>query len=144
MNASKIKTNLTNDVELMMLKIARNSGQLSEEVIQTCTEHIDSLVEHAFNTFEFSQEQRDAINALVLEIKKEPEWLAKVSRFADHYEEVLKWNKMIYEKKIPESFITHRECDTAFFNDLCAKYDDVRNTLSMLIYYGVNRENEVQ
>lgn len=146
MNTSEIKKDLTNDndIKLMMLKIARNSGQLSEEVIKMCTEHIDALVKQAFNTFKFSQEQSDAINNLVLEIKKEPEWLVKVSRFADQYEEILGWNKLIHEKKVPENFITrsHRECDSAFFDELCTKYDDVRNTLSMLFFYGVNRKDK--
>ena len=131
----KIKRDLVSKAPISELKIRRNRGELTPEVIEMCSKHVDSMLSCALNqklTSPFSKEQ---IAEAVAVLKKEPEWLAKVSQFTDAYEEVLLWNKMIKENIIrADSTISHREQDIALLQSILDKYHGTYiNPLSYII-----------
>lgn len=132
---AKIEKDLISKAQLSELKIRRNRGELTPEVIEMCSKHVDSMLLCTLKS-PFSKKQIASMHEAVAILKKEPEWLAKVSQFADAYEEVLLWNKMIKENIIrADSTMSHREQDIALFHSILDKYDGTcRNSLLRIIY----------
>lgn len=136
---AKIERDLISKAQLSELKIRRNRGDLTPEVIEMCSKHVDSMLLCTLNqklNGPFSKNQIASMHDVVAILKEEPEWLAKVSQFADAYEEVLLWNKMIKENIIrADSTMSHREQDIALFHSILDKYDRThRNSLLRIIY----------
>lgn len=133
---AKIKKDLMSKAPLSELKIKRNRGELTPEVIEMCNKHIDSMLLCVLNQSSFSEKQIASMHEVVAILKKEPEWLAKVLQFADAYEEVLLWNKMIKENIIrADSTMSHREQDIALFHSILDKYHGTcKNPLLRIIY----------
>ena len=99
------------------LRIARDSGEKTPEVIEFCQAHFDAMVDaakcsHAYKHRDFSE--------IALQVKNDIDLLIMVSTFADAYEEVLVWNKLIREKKLDKNTTCrHREMDLALYHKIC-------------------------
>jgi len=130
----KIETALKSNAEINELKIRRNCGELTPEVIEMCSKHVDNMLLCALNQ-KLKRQQIASMHEAVAVLKKEPEWLAKVSQFTDAYEEVLLWNKMIKENIIrADSTMSHREQDIALLQSILDKYHGTYiNPLSYII-----------
>ena len=112
-----ISTNLENEASISKLKIQRNIGSITPDVLQMCSNHVDEMMKYAPTAYKF--ENGIALVDVVEAIKKEPENLALLSTFADAYEEVVKWNKLHASNSLAiEATISHREIDTALFDKL--------------------------
>ena len=136
----KIKKDIKNETRINELKVKRNSGELTPEVIKMCSDHFDEMCDWAINKKnKFTQKIIDGIRAAAEALKKEPEWLAKVSQLTDAYEEVLVWHKLI---KIPASATkSHRECDLALFKSICDHYrgSHISSICSVILVYAYHK-----
>jgi hypothetical protein len=138
----KIKKDLKIQKQINELKVKRNSGELTPEVIKMCSDCLDEACDWVVSNVKLTQENIDGIHAAAEALKKEPEWLAKTTQFIDVYEEVLVWNKMIDEKVIPASAtMSHRECDIALFNSICDRYRGSHTSSICRIFYNYAYRN---
>lgn len=115
--AKTVSTDLKNEASISELKIQRNIGNLTPEVLQMCSNHVDEMMKYAPAECKFKN--GITLVDVVEAIKKEPTNLALLSTFVDAYEEVLKWNKLHESNRLAiEATISHREIDIALFNKL--------------------------
>lgn len=140
MPKNKITKNIKTGFEIHDLKVQRNAGDLTPQVIQMCCDHLDEMVKVANATAkDFLTGKKDKRNLapMVKELKGNPEMLAFVCKFADDYEEVLRWNKLIREKVLPpEVTLSHREVDIAMFRKICDTYQKTyTNDICFAIYF---------
>lgn len=131
MSKPKIEKDVKSTAKINDLKVKRNAGELTPEVVQMCCDQLDEMakvaVEHA------GKKNKRDLSGAVGELKSNPVMLAEVCKFSDAYEEVIRWNKLIREKKIPMEVTTsHREIDIAMFNKICETY---RSTYTADIAY---------
>ena len=122
---AKVKSDVKDGGHISDLKIQRNMGNLTPEVIDMCSKHIDDMVNHFKNSGAVAaQKVKDQhgqpLDYVISALKAEPENLALVSMFMDDYDEVLKWNDL-HNKNIISFDVTchHREVDMAMFNRIC-------------------------
>ena len=126
MSKAKINKDVKSTAKISELKIKRNSGELTPEVIQMCCDQLDEMAkvanEHAKDAFTRKKVTKN-LEPMITELRSNPEMLALVCKFADEYEEVIRWNRLIRSKKIPmEVTIAHREVDIAMFRKICDTY----------------------
>ena len=139
----KIKKDIKNDRRINELKVKRNDGELTPEVIKMCSDGLDEVCDWVINNVKLTQKNIDGIHAAAEALKKEPEWLAKTMQFTDVYKEVLVWNKMIEEKVIPaSSTVSHRECDIALFKSICDRYRESHTPSICRIIYNYAHRND--
>ena len=108
-----------------------------------CKQHIDQMLETA-------KKKRSAIDYEELEkaaeqIKNDQELLVLISQFADVYDEVLVWNKLIRQKKLDKNVTSrHREMDIAFYNDKILKIQREKKYSvwihALIFYYGYRND----
>ena len=112
----KIEKALKSNTKINELKLKRDLGDLTPEVLEMCKQHVDQMLE-------ITKKKRSVIDHKELEkaaeqIKNDQELLVLISQFADVYDEVLVWNKLIRQKKLDKNVTSrHREMDIAFYND---------------------------
>ena len=117
------KTNVKKDIEsnaaINELKIKRNQGVLSDDVIKMCTDQLDDMINAATQHVKVHGHFMRDYSLMKSELSKNMQLLALVCQFADDYVEVIKWNKLIREIKLAgEMTIAHRESDIALFNKI--------------------------
>lgn len=135
------------------LKIERNRGNLTPEVVAMCEKQIDEMVEIAKNyaAKRYEKAKKEAEKAgqkipdgpnlkdtapAVEALKACPEDLALVCMFADDYDDVLKWNALHRKGLLPrEVTVAHREVDIAMFNKICDKYQSTHTAVICWILY---------
>lgn len=101
------------------LKIKRNSGIMTPDVIKMCETHLDEMAEMAARYLKKKSNEDYDFSEVVAAIKKQPQLLVDISKFEDLYEEVLKWNKLIRTKQLDFSATaSHRELDIAIWHKL--------------------------
>lgn len=133
---AKIKKDIKVEKQINELKVKRNNGELTPEVIKMCSDCLDEACDWVVSNVKLRQEIIDGIHAAAEALKKEPEWLAKTTQFIDVYGEVLVWNKMIKEKVISASAtVSHRESDIALFKSICDRYRESHTSSICRIIY---------
>lgn len=141
MKSTEINRLLKYGEKINDLKIARDSGEKTPEVIEFCQAHFDAMVDaakhsHAYKDRDFSE--------IALQVKNDIDFLIMVSTFADAYEEVLVWNKLIREKKLDKNITCrHREMDLALYHKICniCRTKNYSTSIHSLIWYWPRRNN---
>lgn len=107
-----INKDISQDAPFNELRLKRNAGELTPEVIQMCSDNFDKMVAAAIacNT-------KRNFDGLVNELRSKPELLANVCKFVDDYIEVVHWNKLIEKGDLTfEMTQAHREADYALLH----------------------------
>ena len=111
----KIEKALKSNTKINELKLNRDLGDLTPEVLEMCKQHVDQMLEI---TKKRSVIDHEELEKAAEQIKNDQELLVLISQFADVYDEVLVWNKLIRQKKLDKNVTSrHREMDIAFYND---------------------------
>ena len=111
----KIEKALKSNTKINELKLKRDLGDLTPEVLEMCKQHVDQMLETAKKRSAIDHEE---FEKAAEQIKNDQELLVLISQFADVYDEVLVWNKLIRQKKLDKNVTSrHREMDIAFYND---------------------------
>ena len=134
----KIKEALKSNAEINELKIQRNMGEITPEVLEMCKLQIDQMLESAKKT---SSRKHEELELAADQIKNDQEMLVNVSMFMDAYEEVIAWNKFARKNKLDRNInARHREMDIALYNSKVVKMQREKNyslAIHSLIYeYG--------
>jgi len=119
----KIEEALRSNTKINELKIQRNMGEITPEVIEMCKLHVDQMLAVAkkMNSGrkpeEFLFRKPEELEEAATQVKNDQEMLVNVTMFTDIYEEVLAWNKLIRAKKLDMNVTSrHREADIAFYH----------------------------
>ena len=121
----KIQEALKSDADINKLKIQRNMGEITPDVLDMCKQHVDQMLESAKKT---SSRKPKELELAADQIKNDQEMLVNVSMFMDIYEEVLAWNKFARENKLDRNINSrHREADIAFYNGKICKIQRTKN-----------------
>ncbi len=139
----KIKKDIKVEKWINDLKVKRNNGVMTPEVIKMCSDCLDVACDWVISNVKLTQENIDGIHAAAEALKKEPEWLAKTTQFIDVYEEVLVWNKMIEKKVISASAtVSHREYDIALFKTIYDRYRESHTPSICRVIYNYAHRND--
>lgn len=141
---SKTVKDIKADVKWNKLRVARDRGDATPEVIAFCEKHLDEMADAVFKLLQKHLKKTYDFSETVKAVKADHELLMLVSKFEDDYEEVLKWNKLIYAKKFDGSItIHHREMDSALCDLISRKSrvisNDVYNNLFRIMYQYAHR-----
>lgn len=110
----KIEAALKTNAEINDLKIQRNMGEITPEVLEMCNLQLDKMLEVAKKR---SSRKPEGLEEAATQVKNDQEMLVNVTMFTDIYEEVLAWNKLIRAKKLDmNATLRHREADIAFYH----------------------------
>ena len=110
----EITKELKSGTRVNQLKIQRNMGEATPEVIEMCKLHVDQMLDAAKQLRK--SKMPELLEEAAEQIKNDQELLLAVSEFTDRYVEVLGWNHLIRMEKLDKSVtLRHREADLAFF-----------------------------
>ena len=138
MSKAKISKDVKSTAKISELKIKRNGGELTPEVIQMCCDQLDEMAKVAVaHATKISTKSNRDLSNMTNELKSNPVMLAEVCKLSDDYEEVLRWNRLIRAKKIPvEVTVAHREVDIAMFHKICDTYRSTyANDIAYVLYH---------
>ena len=140
---NSINAELKSKARIDDLKIQRNAGEITPEVIEMCEAQIDEMLKSAKKR---SLRKPEELEEAAEQVKNDQEMLVNVSTFMDIYEEVLVWNKLIRTKKLDRNVVLrHREADIAFYQkkvcELCEK-KNVSSAIHSLIYEHGHRNDK--
>lgn len=139
----KIEAALKSNTKINELKLKRNLGDLTSEVLEMCKQHVDQMLE---TTKKESKIDPKALEEAAEQIKNDQELLVLISQFADVYDEVLAWNKLIHQKKLDKNVTSrHREMDIALYNGKICKIQREKNysaKIHSLLYHYGHRNDE--
>ena len=108
-----IQKALKSNAKINDLKIQRNMGEITPEVLEMCKLQLDKMLEVVKKR---SSRKPEELEEAAKQVKNDQEMLVNVTMFMDIYEEVLLWNKLIYAKKLDVNVtLRHREADIAFY-----------------------------
>ena len=114
-----IQEALKSNAKINDLKIQRNMGEITPEVLEMCNKQVDLMLETAKKK---SIHPAEELELAASQIKNDQEMLIAVTQFMDAYEEVLVWNKLIRQKKLDKNVTSrHREMDIALYNGKVCK-----------------------
>ena len=117
MESKEISESLEDSARIDYLRVQRNIGEKSPEVIKFCEEHLDMMAKAAK---EFTACKNCDFSVILSQTKNDVDFLLMVSKFVDDYEEVLVWNEMIRKNQVDKNFnIHHREMDIALYKAIC-------------------------
>ena len=109
-----IQEALKSNAKINDLKIQRNMGEITPEVLEMCNLQLDKMLEVAKKR---SYKKPEELEEAAAQVKNDQEMLVNVTMFTDIYEEVLAWNKLIHAKKLDMNVTSrHREADIAFYH----------------------------
>lgn len=118
----KIEEALKSNTKINELKIQRNMGEITPEVLEMCKLQLDKMLEVAKKRISRKSEaaldyrKPEELEEAAAQVKNDQEMLVNVTMFTDIYEEVLAWNKLIRAKKLDMNVTSrHREADIAFY-----------------------------
>lgn len=134
----KIEEALKTNAEINDLKIQRDLGEITPEVLEMCNKQVDLMLETAKKR---SVHPVEELELAATQIKNDQEMLIAVTQFMDAYEEVLVWNKLIRQKKLDYNVTSrHREMDIALYNGKVVKMQREKNYSvrihALILYYG--------
>ena len=143
----KIQKALNSGSAISELRVKRNQGELTPEVLEMCKLHIDQMLEAAKKYWANSAEYIKQLEQTAEQIKNDQEVLVIVSEFADRYEEIHMYTKFLDDKAIAHTVtactVRHREADIAMSNKVIAllKSKNISDTVYSLIYaYGYRND----
>ena len=115
----KIEEALKSNTKINELKIQRDLGEITPEVLEMCNKQVDLMLETAKKR---SVHPAEELELAASQIKNDQEMLIAVTQFMDAYEEVLVWNKLIHQKKLDKNVTSrHREMDIALYHGKVCK-----------------------
>ena len=115
----KIEEALKSNTKINELKIQRDLGEITPEVLEMCNKHVDLMLETAKKR---SVHPVEELELAASQIKNDQEMLIAVTQFMDAYEEVLVWNKLIRQKKLDKNVTSrHSEMDIALYHGKVCK-----------------------
>lgn len=121
----KIEDALKSNTEINELKLKRDLGEITLEVIEMCKQHVDLMLETAKKRSKIDPKE---LEEAAEQIKNDQGLLVLISQFADVYDEVLAWNKLIGQKKLSKTATSrHREMDIALYNGKICKLQHAKN-----------------
>ena len=134
----KIEEALKTNAEINDLKIQRDLGEITPEVLEMCNKQVDLMLETAKKR---SVHPVEELELAASQIKNDQEMLIAVTQFMDAYEEVLVWNKLIRQKKLDYNVTSrHREMDIALYDGKVVKMQREKNYSArihaLILYYG--------
>ncbi len=139
----KIEEALKSNTKINDLKIQRDLGEITPEVLDMCKQHVDQMLE---TTKKESVIDHEELEEAAEQIKNDQELLVFVSQFADVYDEVLVWNKLIRQKKLDKNVtLRHREMDIALYNGKVVKIQREKGystRIHTLIYHYGHRNDK--
>lgn len=139
----KIEEALKSNTKINELKIQRDLGEITPEVLEMCNKQVDLMLETAKKR---SVHPVEELELAASQIKNDQEMLIAVTQFMDAYEEVLVWNKLIHQKKLDKNVTSrHREMDIALFNGKVVKMQREKNysaKIHTLIYEHGHRNDK--
>ena len=139
----KIEEALKSNTKINDLKIQRDLGEITPEVLEMCNKQVDLMLETAKKR---SVHPVEELELAASQIKNDQEMLIAVTQFMDAYEEVLVWNKLIRQKKLDKNVTSrHREMDIALYRGKVCKIQYEKNysaKIHALIYHYGHRNDK--
>lgn len=139
----KIEAALKSNTKINELKLKRDLGEITPEVLEMCKQHVDRMLE---TTKKESKIDPKELEEAAEQIKNDQELLVFISQFADVYDEILVWNKLIHQKKLGKNVTSrHREMDIALYNGKICKIQREKNysaKIHSLIYHYGHRNDK--
>ena len=143
----KIQETLKSGLTVNELRVKRNQGELTPEVLEMCKLHVDQMLDAAKKRWANSAEFTKQLEQAAEQIKNDQEVLVAVSEFADKYEEIHMWTKFLDDKAIAHTVtactVRHREADIAMNNIVISliKSKNISDGVYSLIYaYGYRND----
>jgi len=140
---TKVSNDIKDKAKISCLKVQRNMGNLTPEVLEMCRSHVDEMLQ--ISTQELANrpdkagrlaEKAKRLAKVAEELKSNTNILALVSTFADDYVEILKWNKLHAAKLLPSSATrAHREVDMALLSKFIHG-EGAGHICDLIFYYG--------
>ena len=143
MESKEIGESLKDSACIDDLRVRRNAGEKSPEVIKFCEEHLDMMAKAA-KEYTLLYKKCD-FSAILSQAKNDVDFLLMVSKFVDDYEEVLVWNEMICKNQVGKNFnIRHREMDIALYKAICTMQREKNYSVDIhkLIWYWPRRNKK--
>lgn len=142
----KIEAALKFNTKINELKLKRDLWDITPEVLEMCKHHVDQMLE---TTKKESKIDPKELEEAAEQIKNDQELLVFVSQFADVYDEVLVWNKLIRQKKLDKNVtLRHREMDSALYNGKVVKIQREKKYSvrihTLIFYYGHRNDKQKQ
>ncbi len=133
---TKVSNDIKDKAEISRLKVQRNMGNLTPEVLEMCRSHIDEMLQISMQELANRPDKAKKLAEVAEALKSNTNLLALVSTFADDYVEILKWNKLHAAKLLPSSATrAHREVDMALLSKFMHT-EDSGDICELIIYYG--------
>lgn len=133
---TKVSNDIKDKAEISRLKVQRNMGNLTPEVLEMCRSHIDEMLQISTQELANRPDKAKKLAEVAEALKSNTNLLALVSTFADDYVEILKWNKLHAAKLLPSSATrAHREVDMALLSKFMHT-EDSGDICELIIYYG--------
>lgn len=134
----EIAEELKSNTEIKDLKIQRNMGEITPEVLEMCNLQLDKMLEVAKERSSRKPKnlwsrKSEELEEAAAQVKNDQEMLVNVTMFTDMYEEVLAWNKLIRAKKLDMNVTSrHREADIAFYHKKVVELQRKKNLSSAI------------
>lgn len=136
---TKVSNDIKDKAEISCLKVQRNMGNLTPEVLEMCRSHIDEMLQISMQELSNKPNRAKRLAEVAEALKSNVNILAMVSTFADDYVEILKWNKLHDAKLLPSSVTrAHREVDMALLNKFTSG-EDAGPICELIIHYGYKK-----
>ena len=138
---AKVSNDIKDKAKISCLKVQRNMGNLTPEVLEMCRSHVDEMLQISMQELaNANKPDRAKRLAEVAEaLKSNANILALVSTFADDYVEILKWNKLHAAKLLPSNVTwAHREVDMALLNKFTSS-KDAGPICELIVHYGYKK-----
>lgn len=136
---TKVSNDIKDKAEISCLKVQRNMGNLTPEVLEMCRSHVDEMLQISTQELSNKPDRAKRLAEVAEALKSNTSILALVSTFADDYVEILKWNKLHAAKLLPSSVTrAHRDVDMALLNKF-TNGEDAGWICELLIHYGYKK-----
>ena len=138
---TKVSNDIKDKAKISCLKVQRNMGNLTPEVLEMCRSHVDEMLQISTQELELANrpDRAKRLAEVAEALKNNTNVLALVSTFADDYVEILKWNKLHAAKLLPSNATrAHREVDMALLNKFTSG-EDAGDICELIVRYGYKK-----
>ena len=133
---TKVSNDVKDKAKISCLKVQRNMGNLTPEVLEMCCSHVDEMLQISTQILANRPDRVKRLAEAAEALKSNTNILALVSTFADDYVEILKWNKLHAAKLLPSSATrAHREVDMALLSKFMHG-EDAGDICELILCYG--------
>ena len=138
-NITKVSNDIKDKAKISCLKVQRNMGNLTPEVLEMCRSHVDEMLQISTQELSNRPDKAKKLAEVAEALKSNTNILALVSTFADDYVEILKWNKLHAAKRLPSSATrAHREVDMALLSKF-VHGEDASDICELIFRYGYKK-----